>query len=79
GDEALVLMDSGQLVRLHKEGPNWKVRDWLGMRQLVTSEIYEQKDKDGTLTPEDRIAKETNFKQYEIDTHAMAVRLGLPY
>ncbi|MGI8907027.1 MAG: hypothetical protein ACR2IE_11120 [Candidatus Sumerlaeaceae bacterium] len=79
GNEALVLMDRGQLVRLHKEGRNWKVRDWLGMRPLVMRDIYEQKEKDGTLSAEDRAARQADYKQYEEDTRALALRLGVPY
>lgn len=79
GNEAVVLMDSGELVRLHKEGKNWKVRDWLGMRPIVMREIYDIKEKNSALTAEDRAAKETNFNQYENDTRTLASKLGLPY
>jgi hypothetical protein len=72
-------MSSGQLVRLHREGKNWKVRDWLGMRPLVMKEIYDTKDKSGALTDEDRAAKDSNFSKYEEDTKALASKVGLPY
>ena len=79
GDEAIVQMDSGQLVRMHKEGPNWKIRDWLGMRAFVMRQIYEEKEKAGALTDEDRAEKQNDFQKYEQDTKAMAERLGLTY
>ena len=39
GKDALVRMDSGQLVHLTREGPNWKIRDWLGMRTHMMNEL----------------------------------------
>lgn len=79
GNEALVLMTSGQLVRLHKEGKNWKVRDWLGMRPLVMEEIYELKEANKDLSPEDKLAFAKDFKGYEEETRQMAERAGFPY
>jgi len=79
GSEALVLMDSGQLVRLFHAGKNWKVRDWLGMRPIVMREIHELKEQNKALTEEDRRAHEAGFQQYEQVTREMAARAKFPY
>lgn len=79
GSEAVVQTNYGQIIRLHKEGRNWKVRDYLGMRQTLTAEIYEIKQKNNALTPEDEKFRQGGQKEYEEEMKALCAKAGIEY
>lgn len=78
GKDALVLMSSGQVARFVKEGRNWKICDWLGMRSYMTGEIYDVKVKNKAATPEDEEAKQ-GHKKGEEELKALCQTAGIAY
>lgn len=79
GNDALVLMDSGQIVRLLKEGPHWKMRDFLRMRPYIGKEIYEVKKKNSAVVPEDEDLQRWPDNSSEQELKSLASAAGIPY
>lgn len=79
GREAIVKMDSGQIIRLRKEGHYWKIRDFLGMKPIIMQRIYGEKERHEALTDEDRQESATGFSTYESETELLARQLGIEY
>jgi hypothetical protein len=79
GPDAIVLMSSGQLARLYKEGKNWKFRNFLRMRPFETKEIYDVKKKADKLTPDDQDAQKWPQNSSEMELKELASSAGMAY
>jgi hypothetical protein len=79
GDQALVRTDEGQVVRLLKEGPHWKIYGWLGHRFAMMEEIYPTKKEKEGLTPGDEAEAALGWTSYETETEELARQAGLAY
>lgn len=80
GKDALVRMDSGQLVHLTREGPNWKIRDWLGMRTHMMNELRPLKERDAKLmAQEDEVWYATGAEAYNQSLRELCQATGVEY
>lgn len=79
GDEALVRTDEGQIVRLLREGPHWKIYGWLGHRFAMMEEIFPTKQEKEGLTAEDKDEAESAWQRYELEVEQLAMRAGMPW
>jgi hypothetical protein len=79
GQQALVRTDEGQIVRLIKEGPHWKIYGWLGHRFAMMEQIYPTKKARNGLTPEDEEEAAVNWSSYEQETEELASQAGMAY
>jgi hypothetical protein len=80
GNDALVKMDSGQVVHLTREGANWKVRNWLGMRTVMMDSIRPIKESDPNyMTAEDTAWYGGGAQAYEVQLKQLCQTLGIEY
>ena len=80
GNDALVKMDSGQVVHLTREGANWKVRNWLGMRTVMMDALRPLKESDPKfMTPEDVAWYGGQAEAYEAQLKQLCQTLNIEY
>ena len=80
GNEAIVKMDSGQVVHLTREGANWKVRNWLGMRTVMMDSLRPIKESDPNfMTAEDTAWYGGQAQAYEAQLKQLCQTLGIVY
>ena len=80
GNEAIVKMDSGQVVHLTREGANWKVRNWLGMRTVMMDSLRPIKESDPNfMTAEDTAWYGGQAQAYEAQLKQLCQTLNIEY
>ncbi len=80
GSDALVKMDSGQVVHLTREGASWKVRNWLGMRTVMMDRLRPTKEGDPKfMTTEDTAWYGGEAQAYEVQLKQLCQTLGIEY
>lgn len=79
GNDAVVRMSSGQLVWLTREGKNWKIREWAGMRPEMMKQIYEFKSKKGVLASEDEDEHASKYQKYAEKMKQLCAQANIPY
>lgn len=80
GNDALVQMDSGQLVHLTREGRNWKIRDWLGMRTHMMNDLRPLKEREPRLMArEDELWYANEAEAYNQSLRQLCETAGLAY